>query len=588
MSTIKITILGTSDLHLHLLPYDYYADIARPQTGLASLATTIREIRSTPPNALLFDNGDFLQGTPFSDIWAYHRPENVAHPLFPIFKELGFDAVGLGNHEFNYGLDYLSDIIADAEMPVLAGNVMTPDGDPLFQTSAVLDRMMVDTDGNEVPIKIGVLALVPPQISIWDREHLEGRVVAQDMVERAKDLAAELRSQGADIIIGLCHSGFDSGDAIQFQENALVPLSQTGVFDAIIGGHTHLPFPVDDNDGMVHDTPIVLPAPYGRSLGRIDLVFNTGDGVTDTSSYLIPAAEDADPTVCELAAPAHAATLAFTQAEIGTAPVQIQSFFSLIAADTSIAIIADAQRYAARVEFGLSNDADLPLLSAVAPFRFGGRAGPDHFVDIPAGPLKRAHAAELYEFPNRPSVIRVDGATIHEWLEQSARVFHQIPEGASDAELIDTSVPAYDFDILDGLTYTFDLSQPARYDRFGQQVADTHRVSNICYQGHPIKHTDRFLVVTNNYRADGGGYFNMLRQSDRLHVSQRQTRDFMAAYIASGTCSFAARQTWQFKPTSQTTAVFLTSPKARQATAPKRVEGPIDHVGGLDQYRLHL
>ncbi|MEL7151728.1 MAG: metallophosphoesterase, partial [Pseudomonadota bacterium] len=253
-----LRIMETTDLHVHVYPYDYYSDRAVDTVGLARTAAHVADIRSEATNALLIDNGDFLQGNPMGDYIAYERgmKDGDMHPIIAAMNALGFDASTLGNHEFNYGLDFLMKSLAGAAFPVVSANVAktlgaTPTQDEtLVKPYVILDRMLTDGAGNTHPIRVGLIGFVPPQIMNWDRRHLEGNVSARDIVATAKAYVPQMREEGAEIIVALSHSGIGPEDYVEGMENASVPLAMVDGIDALLTGHHHRVFPSEAYDGI--------------------------------------------------------------------------------------------------------------------------------------------------------------------------------------------------------------------------------------------------------------------------------------------------------------------------------------------------
>lgn len=206
-----LRIMETTDLHVHVFPYDYYADKAVNTVGLARTASLIAAMRAESTNSVLLDNGDFLQGNPMGDYIAYARgmAAGDAHPVITAMNTLGFDGSALGNHEFNYGLDFLMNSVAGAAFPILCANVaLTMGGDPTQDTTllppfVILDRTITDGAGETHPIRIGLIGFVPPQIMNWDRQHLQGSVQARDIIATAQAYVPAMQEQGADIFIAL-------------------------------------------------------------------------------------------------------------------------------------------------------------------------------------------------------------------------------------------------------------------------------------------------------------------------------------------------------------------------------------------------
>ena len=217
-ATVRLRLLGTTDLHVNVLPYNYYSDKEDVTVGLARTATLIAKARDESRNSLLLDNADAIQGNPLGDFVARERGlrRGDVHPVYKAMNLLKYNAATVGNHEFNYGLDFLGDAQAGAAFPVVAANVeRAGDGKPYFKPYEILTRQVVDESGKSHPLKIGVIGFVTPQITTWDKAALEGRVVTTDIVEAARKYVPELRAKGADIVVALSHSGLSAEPRFQ-------------------------------------------------------------------------------------------------------------------------------------------------------------------------------------------------------------------------------------------------------------------------------------------------------------------------------------------------------------------------------------
>ena len=558
---IKLRIMGTTDVHMHLLAYDYYQDKAVEEYGLARTATLIKAARAQAPNNLLFDTGDLLQGNPLGDFVARIKPlqPGQVHPAYKVMNALRYDAANVGNHEFNYGLPFLRQALATAGFPYLSANVLHDEGaakgQPAFAPYVLLDRRFTDEAGASHAVKIGVIGFVPPQIMQWDRLSLAGKVTARDIPETARALVPKMRAEGADVVVVVAHSGFEFGTTVFFAENTVARLAEVPGVDAIVFGHSHGQFPgtfftrhpkVDLARGTINGVPAMMAGSWGSHLGVIDLVLDKSGGAwkaTDGRAELRAVYDRAarkvlaepDPAVEALVRTEHEGTLAYVRAEVAQTLAPIQSYFAQVADDPSVQLVSLAQlAYARRALAGTEHD-KLPLLSAAAPFKTGGRGGAGFYTDIPAGTLAVRNVADLYVYPNTVNIVRITGAQVREWLEMSAGAFNRIdPHGAPAQDLVNASFPSYNFDTLDGVSYTIDVTQAARYDRSGKLVApDARRIRDLRYNGQPIDEQAWFAVVTNNYRASGGGAFPGLDGSNIVLSAPDENREALLQYLSS-------------------------------------------------------
>ncbi|MDO9416953.1 bifunctional 2',3'-cyclic-nucleotide 2'-phosphodiesterase/3'-nucleotidase [Pararhizobium sp.] len=619
-----LRIMETTDLHVHVFPYDYYSDKPNDMLGLARTASIIDAIRAEATNAILVDNGDFLQGNPMGDYIAYERgmKDGDMHPVISAMNVLGYDCGTLGNHEFNYGLDFMFKVLAGANFPVVCANLtkglLAADArkDELFlKPYVILDRKVTDGDGNQHSIRIGLIGFVPPQIMGWDAGHLQGKANARDIVRAAEGWVPQMREEGADIVVALCHSGIGQEAYAEDLENAAIPLAAIKGIDAIVTGHSHLDFPgpkfegfagVDNANGLIGGKPGVMGGFWGSHLGLIDLLLEK-DGsswrvVSSTSearaiyrredNAVIPNVQD-KPEVLKAAQKDHDATLAYVRTPVGKTTAPLYSYFALVADDPSVQIVSKAQLWYIKDMLKETEHKDLPVLSAAAPFKAGGRGGAEYYTDVPAGAIAIKNVADLYLYPNTVQAVKITGADVKEWLEMSAGIFNQVEAGGKDAPLINTEFPSYNFDVIDGVTYRIDLSQPARYDKDGALVnPEARRIADLQFDGKPIDPAQAFVVVTNNYRAGGGGTFPGITGDKVIFAAPDTNRDVIVRYIVSeGTINPSADANWSFMPLSGATVVFDTGTRAQHYIGD--LKGlKISEVGptedGFARYRIAL
>jgi 2',3'-cyclic-nucleotide 2'-phosphodiesterase/3'-nucleotidase len=618
-----LRIMETTDLHVHVFPYDYYADKQSDTVGLARTASLINAIRDEASNSLLIDNGDFLQGNPMGDYIAYERgmKDGDSHPVIQAMNTLGFDASTLGNHEFNYGLDFLMKSLAGADFPVVNANIALELGsDPtkdktLIPPFVILDHMVTDGSGTEHPIKVGLIGFVPPQVMNWDRRHLEGNVQARDIIETAKAYIPLMKEQGADIIVALSHSGIGTADATDGMENASVPLAGLDGIDAILTGHSHLVFPsptyadfagADVDAGTLMGTPATMGGFWGSHMGLIDLLVEK-DGnewrVVSAESEARPismrnedrsitALVEDDADVIAAVQTEHDETLTYVRRAVGKTDAPLHSYFALVADDPSVQIVSIAQLWYIEQMMKGTEHEGLPILSAAAPFKAGGRGGPEYFTDVPAGDVAIKNVSDLYLYPNTARAVRVTGQQVKDWLERSAGIFNQVTLGAQDVVLLNPDFPSYNFDIIDGVDYEIDLSQPSKYDSKGVLLdAAANRITNLTYNGQPLDLAAEFIVATNNYRAGGGGNFPGATAETTVFEGPDTNRDVIVRYIVEkGTISPRADNNWSFAPMAGTTVLFDTGPAASAYLdqVNLQIEDAGDGPDGFARYRITL
>ncbi|WP_018900125.1 bifunctional 2',3'-cyclic-nucleotide 2'-phosphodiesterase/3'-nucleotidase [Rhizobium sp. 2MFCol3.1] len=621
-----LRLMETTDIHVNVFPYDYYADKPNDTMGLARTATIIDTIRAEAANSLLIDNGDVLQGNPMGDYMAYQRglKDGDVHPVIKAMNTLGYTVGTLGNHEFNYGLDFMFKVLGGANFPFVCANLTKgqlasdPKNDELFfKPYIIVEKMIKDGAGNESPVKIGFIGFVPPQIMLWDIKNLEGKAQTRDIVEAAKAWVPAMKEAGADIVIALSHSGIDGSAPTDKMENASLHLAAVDGIDAIFTGHQHLVFPgpktwdgiqnADPVKGTLHGKPAVMAGFWGSHLGLIDLLLEK-DGkswkIVDFTCEARPiyhrddkkkvVADVADKKeVVEAAKAEHEATLAYVRTPVGKTSAPLYSYFALVADDPSVQIVSQAQTWYIKQMLADTEYKDLPVLSAAAPFKSGGRGGADYYTDVPAGDLAIKNIADLYLYPNTVQAVVITGEQVKNWLEMSAGMFNEIKEGTKDAELLNADFPSYNFDVIDGVTYQIDLAQPRKYDNDGNAInAGSSRIQNLAFDGKPIDPSQKFVVVTNNYRAGGGGKFPEIAADKVVFQAPDTNRDVIVRYVhEQGTINPAADGNWTFKPVTGATATFQSGPKAKQFIADvkgAKIEDAGEGTDGFAKFRLAL
>ncbi|QFP78287.1 2',3'-cyclic-nucleotide 2'-phosphodiesterase [Deinococcus sp. AJ005] len=593
--TVNLRILETTDLHTNALGYDYYQDKPTGEFGFEYTATLIKQAREEKRNTLLYDNGDLIQGTPLGDYVAKVKPlePGQMHPMHAAMALLKYDAGNLGNHEFNYGLPFLKQVIAAAPMPIVSANTYLEDGDGnpandknAFTPYLIQRKLVYDTYGRPYYLNVGVIGLLPPQIVDWDKANLDGKLTTRDIVETARKFVPEMKARGADIIVAVAHSGI-AADYQPGQENAATELTKIDGIDVVLSGHSHQEFPgpvykdipgADITNGTINGKPVVMASFWGSDLGIVDLTLaRQGNNwkVTGGKAAVRPIWDKAakknlvtpDPAIAEAVKAAHEGTLAYVRGKVAELATPINSYWALVQDDPSVQLVASAQIAYVKAALADTQYKDLPVLSAAAPFKAGGRGGASYYTDIPAGTLAIKNVADLYVYPNTVQAVEVTGAQLQEWLERSAGQFNQIdPKKTEPQPLVNDAFPTYNFDVIDGVTYEIDVSQPSRYDMDAKLVnPDAHRIKNLMFGGKAIDPAQKFVVATNNYRASGGGKFPGLDGKNIVLESPDETRQALIAYFTEQkTVNPTADGNWKLTPIPGATLLYVSSPNAQK------------------------
>ncbi|RPA55313.1 bifunctional 2',3'-cyclic-nucleotide 2'-phosphodiesterase/3'-nucleotidase [Shewanella vesiculosa] len=578
---INLRVMETTDLHTNMMDYNYYSGKEDKTIGLVRTASLINAARAEVTNSVLVDNGDLLQGSPMGDYIAnrFKTDSNTlteTHPVYKAMNTLDYEVGNIGNHEFNYGLSFLEQSISGANFPYINSNVICADKDGcwdnvlfnenMFTPYIIKDKVVLDVDGNEHTIKIGYIGFVPPQVLQWDKANLEGKVEVLGIVQAANKFIPQMKAEGADIILAIPHSGIGSSEnpGDPWAENATYALTNVAGIDAIFFGHSHSVFPAasysdlpntDVEKGLLNGIPAVMPGRWGDNLGVVDLVVRQVEGkwtviheestakarpIYDNANKI--ALVEGEASLRDAIEIEHQGTIEYVSQPIGVAAANMYSFLTLVQDDPTVQIVSDAQ--IARVKTLITDDLkDLPILSASAPFKAGGRyaeGDASQYVQVDEGNLSYKNAADLYLYPNTMVAVKATGAELKDWLECSANQFNQIdPTVSAPQNLINRAGhPTYNFDVIDGLTYKIDVTQPSKFDRDCKVVnPDANRIVDLAYTDADSKVITgddlaamSFVVASNNYRAFGGAFAGT--GSDHVVLELPDTnRDALSAYI---------------------------------------------------------
>ncbi|HXA66385.1 MAG TPA: 5'-nucleotidase C-terminal domain-containing protein [Bryobacteraceae bacterium] len=512
---IRISVLATTDLHGNLLPYDYYT--ARPvDRGLAKIASLIQDARSENPNNLLIDCGDTIQGTPLESVYQEyietgHLPLSLAFsgqplerdPMMLAMNDIGYDAMVVGNHEFNFGLKNLAKARAAANFPWISANIIANPG----AAAKPFAPYFIKTVGG---VKIAILAITTPSIPDWESEEHYHGYRFENGVEAARRAVAEVRErEHPDVVIVAAHSGLDrdpktlaapSGDS---REDMIYQIAtEVKGIDAIIFGHTHQQLAELNMGGVL----LMQPKNWGMSLGRMDLVLNQdGAGawkIISKTSRLIPvtAATPSDAKVMEIGRPYHELAERYLNTQIADAPVSLDGRLARVRDTALLDAVQQVQLFYSK--------ADVSFVSA-----FNTR------VAIPKGPVTVREIAALYVYENELYAIEGTGKMVREALENAARYFQTCSGDCSVGPLINRRVIGYNYDMAEGVDYEIDLTRP---------VGD--RIRNLRWHGQPLQDAQPLRIAVNNYRSGGSAGYTTFRGAKIVWRSGDEIRDLVIRY----------------------------------------------------------
>jgi 2',3'-cyclic-nucleotide 2'-phosphodiesterase / 3'-nucleotidase len=527
--TAELTVMATADLHGYVLNWDYFKDApftGASEGGLAKVATLVDQVRADrgADATLLLDTGDTIQGSMLANYVAKVEPfteTGVMHPMAVAMNAMGYDAMVVGNHEFNYGLPFLRAFEAQADFPLLGANVRdATTGAPAFSPSTI---ETVNLKGHK-PIKVGILGLTTPGSAIWDRDKVGEVLDFTGGVETAEVEVPKLLQAGADVVIVLAHSGATPGssygDALPYPENFARQLAeQVPGIDAIFTAHSHAAIPElwVANEATGEQVLISQPGQWGRRLSVMDLELRMIRGrweVMDRSAQ-VPAVQGVPehPGIVSLVQDLHDQTVAYVNSPIGTSLAAMSLAEARYRDVPALDFINYVQTEAVRAGLVGTPHEGLPVLSIAAPF--------NRLAGIPEGQVSVRDVAGMYIYDNTLLAIELTGAQLQDYLERSAQFFKTpVGPGPYTPDEVSGNGPDYNYDVISGLSYDIDIDQPAG-----------SRITNLSYGGQPIDPAMRFAVAINNYRQNGGGGFPHVVGAPILYNPLIEIREMIIEWV---------------------------------------------------------
>ncbi|MET9733645.1 5'-nucleotidase C-terminal domain-containing protein [Streptomyces sp. NPDC006458] len=532
----SLTVMGTTDLHGNVFNWDYfkdtgYTDAKGNAKGLARISTLVNQVREEKGrcNTLLLDAGDTIQGTPLTYYYAKVDPITAeggpVHPMAQAMNAIGYDAVALGNHEFNYGIETLRKFEEQCDFPLLGANAV--DAKTLLPAFPPYFMKTFHVKGAR-PVKVAVLGLTNPGIAIWDKAYVQGRLAFPGLEEQAAKWVPKLKSMGADVVIVSAHSGSSGtssyGDQLPYVENAAANVARlVPDIDAILVGHAHVEIPelkvVNERTGRT----VVLSEPlcYAErlTLFDIDLVFRKGRWEVESVAASLRNSNTVadDPKISRLLDDEHAAVVEYVNQVVGTATETLTTVEARYKDAPIIDLITKVQEDVAKAALAGGEYAALPVISQASPF--------SRTSEIPAGQVTIRDLSSLYVYDNTLVAKLMTGAQVRAYLEYSAQYFAQTAPGAAvDVEKLTNAAgrPDYNYDYVSGLSYEIDIAQPVG-----------SRIKNLTFDGAALDDAQKFVFAVNNYRANGGGAFPHVASAQELWSESTEIRTRIAEWVTA-------------------------------------------------------
>ena len=544
--TARVVIVATTDVHGHVTDRDYLTGTPFGG-GLVRAATVIDSLRSRyPGQVVVVDAGDLVQGDPFATYFAT-RDRREVHPVLDAMNQAGYDVATPGNHEFNFGVPFLRRALASASFPYVSANIYSLPSDSLvFQPYVTLRRG---------PIRVAVAGFTTPGVMVWDRELVKGAARVAPISRDAARTVRDMRKD-ADLAVVLVHAGLDGAASYDTtgvgDENAARTFAELSVKpDLVVVGHSHREL----RDSVINGVHFVQPRNWAQSLTvtHLTAVRTPGRGwrVVRVHADLVSLATVAPSPRLQRAVAGYDADVRKWVAEaLGLVRDSLSTRYSRAEPTPLVQFINEVQRRRTGAQ-----------LSAASAFSTRIAIGP--------GPISLATIAALYPYENTLRAVKVSGAELKAYLEQSARYFR----AGRDRVTLNDSIPGYNYDMVLGADYRIDLAR-----------APGDRITGLQVAGAPVMATDTFTLALNSYRQSGGGGFEMLRGAPVVYDRGESVRDLLVEAVRENGGIDPARfrtRNWQIVPAmadQQVHALFDGEAPAPRVAAGRPRRGVNDSV----------
>lgn len=499
---LQVTVMTTTDVHGYLMPWDYNTDSADPQYSMLKAASLVDSIRSSDTHTLLLDAGDWLQGNPFAEYFAKTDTTGAQYPFLTVADAMQYDAIVLGNHEFNFGLEYLNRQTGMTETPILGGNIYRHGTtEPAYEPYIIREF-----DG----VKIAVIGLTTPGSAVWDRMNVEGVLDFGDGVEAAARYVEEVRNAGADAVILLGHSGLSGTtsylvDSLGMENFGRAVAETVPGIDLLVLGHTHRVMEAE-----------FITGPDGRHVG----VIQAGRWASHLGTAKLNFYRQDDGGFRTEVEPSHAIPVVNTPVKqeledmISEQHQAVRSYITADVAQTPDVWVATDARLEDTPVIDLIQHVQLretgAMLSSSAAFNTSLTFGP--------GGITRGNLASLYPYENTLFVLELTGAQLREYLEYTSRYYSGVQDGNP---VVADGWPGYNFDMVAGANYVTDITRPAG-----------ERITSLTINGENVTDDQLFTLAVNSYRAQGGGGYSMLAGARVVQEINRSVRSMIEDFLS--------------------------------------------------------
>ncbi len=534
--TVKLRIIGTTDIHGQLNSKDYEQGVDYNNGGLARLYDLIQKTRSEVPaeSVITLDTGDVIFDYTTEYIFAENQQE--IQPIFQAMTRIGYDAITLGNHEFDYGYEYILRQLNGTglkDITVVSNVTDSKTGEYPFLENMMITRTLTSSAGNKIEVKVGIIGQTIPTLSSKTHSYT-GILKTEDMVENAKTQAAKLKEMGADVIIALSHTGIGPENPEPNFKNVAYALTKIEDIDVVVCGHEHNLFPTTDMTSPYYQLPnvdrktylmngknVIMAGNRGSALGVVDLtlsIYKDTKRIAERTSELRMVTDKNTTENKEIASAfgaweeklLHYSTDIIAKLKDGEL---IQNFFGMLGDNAAIQLLNDAKiDYAKRyVQTSGSQYKDYPVIAASTYMAYGA-ADVEDFINI-HDDITESELSAIQPYNNYLYLYTITGKQVKEWLEWSASAYESTVNsskwsaGTMNDLMTENGLKSLireewlndwsSFFVFDGIDYVIDPFSEPRYDVSGNKISMGERVTSLTYNGKPVTNDMVFLLATN-------------------------------------------------------------------------------------------
>ena len=502
---IKLTLLYTSDIHGNAMPILYGTNEAA-DIGLAKYATVVAQARQQKEHLLVLDNGDLIQGTPLMTHYVKEYTDQI-NPMVGIMNQIGIDAGVIGNHEFNFGAKVLADAIASSNYPWISANILDgATGKPKFGPPYMIKEL---SNG----VKVAIVGVTTHYIPNWESpNHIQGIQFADAFTTLQEWVPYIRETEQPDILIASYHGGFECDletgeptESLTGENQGYQMCEEIPGIDVLLTGHQHRKL-----TGIINDVLVIQPSNNGQMYGEIQIdLENQNDGWTIINKQAaLHTLENvaSDTGIIRYMEKLEASTQKWLDQPIGYVDGDMSIDDPLQARITKHPFIQFIQQ----VQIDASG-ADISVTALLNNNTTGF-----------SKTVTMREVVSNYMYPNTLVVLKLTGADIKAALEKSAKYFTLDEDGkiTVNPTYLTPKPQHYNYDMWEGINYKINVANPPG-----------SRIEYVSYHGKPLEKDGTYHVVLNNYRASGGGNYDMFKGKPVIKDIQQDTVELIAAYF---------------------------------------------------------